>query len=821
MTRRPSRREAPGRFATLVAVALLALVPIAVLSVVLVRVASNAIQDQAESQVAASARASASAVEQELGRLADVVDTYSSLSLTSEAVEQRDAEAIHALIGALYDNANVDLAFVVNADSFLIDVLPESPDAYGVDFSHRDWYQGASAAGDVYVSEAYQPQTDLSLVVVAAAPVYASDGSGEVVGFIGTGLSLVDLQDYIDDFAETQQIALTVTDQAGTVVASPWGAATSVDLDAGMGAVSSIESTARVFHDGEEFLSATSPVDVYGWTVVAEVSEREALSARRGIVTVAIVLAGLLVLMTVTALGKMHQVLGRQVESVRQRRESEAFLESIIENIPSVVLVKRADDLSFVRVNRAGLDMLGLKREDLVGRDNAAFVGAEAAQNVDELDRRVVEEQRPIEIEAFTMPRRFGGRTLNVKKIPIMEGGEVAHILEISDDVTDVRAAMAELETAWAEAEKANKAKSEFLSRMSHELRTPLNAVLGFGQLLEFEELDEQQQASVQQILRGGRHLLGLINEVLDISRIETGNLSLSLEPVALGPLIDETLALVRPLADPDQISMPTGPMPDWSFWVRADQQRLRQVLLNLLSNAVKYNEPGGSITVRCRELSGKRVRISVSDTGSGLTADQVDRIFSPFERLGAEDGEIQGTGLGLALSKRLIEAMHGAIGLETEPGIGSTFWVELGVIHESELMTGSPMGAIGPGRVEEVSRLIHVEDSLDSLRWVEHLVGDRPDVEVISIADAETTLDMVQIYQPDLLLLDLDVAGIDPAELVNQLWADEDTRTTRVITMGTTSATVPGVDRHLVRPISDTDLLAVVAEALAIATAA
>ncbi len=468
------------------------------------------------------------------------------------------------------------------------------------------------------------------------------------------------------------------------------------------------------------------------------------------------VLVALLGLVILAVLGRMHRASGRRVESAKRRNESEAFLESIIENIPSVVSVKRASDLRLVHINRAGTETLRSNREDLIGKNNADIAGAEVAEALDAMDRRVVSGRKPVELEAFTMPEKFGGRTLNLKKIPLLDAdGAVEYVLEISDDVTDSRAALEELETAWAEAEKANEAKNDFLSRMSHELRTPLNAVFGFGQLLEFEDLSDQQQASVQQILRGGRHLLGLINEVLDISRIETGNLSLSLEPVALGPLIDETLRLVRPLADTDQLTMPEGEMPDWSYWVRADQQRLRQILLNLLSNAVKYNEPGGSIAVRCRELQGKRLRISITDTGRGLTDDQVERLFSPFERLGAEESGIQGTGLGLALSKRLIEAMHGTIGLETAPGIGSTFWIELGLSHESELLTGGSAGLIGPGRVDEVSRLIHVEDSLDSLRWVEHLVGDRPDVEVISIADAETTLDMAVRYQPDLLLLD------------------------------------------------------------------
>lgn len=538
--------------------------------------------------------------------------------------------------------------------------------------------------------------------------------------------------------------------------------------------------------------------------------------------TIALVLAVLLALLSAGSLLILRRSTSGQAASVEEHRESGAFLESIIEGIPLGVAVKRAEDFRYVQVNRTALSMFGVHRDDMIGRRNRDFLGPEQATMIEELDRRVLLGGVPFEIEAVKMPARFGARTLSVKKIPIVSADGVAHhLLEISEDVTDRMESLHELETAWAQAERANEAKSEFLSRMSHELRTPLNAVLGFGQLLEFDELPEQQASKVQQILRGGRHLLGLINEVLDISRIESGNLSLSLEPVALEHLIGETLELVRPLADDGDLGLPKGSMPDWSVWVRADQQRLRQVLLNLLSNAVKYNEPGGSIAIRCTELHGRRLRISVTDTGRGLSQDQVDRLFSPFERLGAEESGIQGTGLGLALSKRLVEAMNGTIGLETEPGIGSTFWIELGLCDASDILSGSAVSTIPIDRTDHVSRLLHVEDSLESLRWVEHLLGDNPDVELISVADAETAFDMATRFQPDLLLLDLDVAGTDPGDLVARLARHEATGHIVVVTIGMSSASVDGVDRHLVRPVTDAALLAAVADGLAIANAA
>ncbi len=232
---------------------------------------------------------------------------------------------------------------------------------------------------------------------------------------------------------------------------------------------------------------------------------------------------------------------------------------------------------------------------------------------------------------------------------------------------------------AREEADRANRAKSEFLSRMSHELRTPLNAIIGFGRLLQMDELDEGQRESVDQILQGGAHLLDLINELLDIARIESGRISLTSEAVDVGPALREAAALIGPLAAARQVSISILAEPARCF-VMADRQRLRQVLLNLLSNAVKYNRQGGEVEIRV-ELEDERLRIDVRDQGSGISPEGLERLFVRFERLDADRGGIEGSGLGLVLSRLLAEAMGGSLGAASTLGEGSTFTLEFPVV--------------------------------------------------------------------------------------------------------------------------------------------
>ena len=246
-----------------------------------------------------------------------------------------------------------------------------------------------------------------------------------------------------------------------------------------------------------------------------------------------------------------------------------------------------------------------------------------------------------------------------------------------------VRQRTQEYKAAKDEADRANQAKSQFLSNMSHELRTPLNAILGFAQLLELSVIDEGNKNKVQQVLKAGNHLLALVNEILDLSKIETGKLSVSLEDVQLNPVMDECFTLIKPLAAKREIHINDHISCGTQYTIRADYTRFKQGLLNLLSNAVKYNRDKGSITLSCETVSPNRLRISVSDTGMGLSEEQQARLFKPFERIGAETTGVEGAGIGLVISKQLMELMGGDIGFRSQQGQGTTFWLEINLVQE------------------------------------------------------------------------------------------------------------------------------------------
>ena len=338
-----------------------------------------------------------------------------------------------------------------------------------------------------------------------------------------------------------------------------------------------------------------------------------------------------------------------------------------------------------------------------------------------------------------------------------------------------------ESEQAREEAERANNAKSEFLSRMSHELRTPLNAILGFGQLLDLAGLEPEHQGSVQYILQGGRYLLELINEILDIARIEAGRIELSLEPIAVSALINTTLNMVRPQAAQLGIGIQVGNSPQETF-VMADRQRLGQVLLNLISNAVKYNSVNGQITIWCETSTSGRLRISVRDTGLGIPPDKLSRLFTAFDRLGAEKTEIEGSGLGLALSKNLAEAMGGTLGVDSKFGLGSTFWLEL---EAAASPAANSLGVAGPGDSETIdlvgdlqgrTTVLYIEDNSFNFALIEAVLQHRPTIQLLKATCGEEGLSIARQSHPDLILLDLYLPDMNGHEVLRTLQREKGT---------------------------------------------
>jgi PAS domain S-box-containing protein len=334
------------------------------------------------------------------------------------------------------------------------------------------------------------------------------------------------------------------------------------------------------------------------------------------------------------------------------------------------------------------------------------------------------------------------------------------------------------------EAERANRAKDEFLSRMSHELRTPLNAILGFSQLLEIGDLGPDHRESVEQITKAGRHLQGLIDEVLDISRIARGHLSLSPEPVAVTQAVNETVELVRSLAAKRRIECRVEEAD--GFHVLADRQRLKQVLLNLLSNAIKYNREGGKVTVSWAKGPDTMLLIKVADTGLGIPRERMERLFSEFDRLGAEQTDVEGTGLGLCLSRGLAQAMGGTITVESKVGTGSVFTVELPLAEppvqrqarELEEKPASHQWVAGPRTV------LCVEDNPSNLKLIERIFRDRSEIKLLSAMQGRIALELAREHQPDLILLDSHLPDIPGTEVLRCLREDPATRQIPVLAL-------------------------------------
>ncbi|HJV18902.1 MAG TPA: PAS domain S-box protein [Sediminibacterium sp.] len=426
--------------------------------------------------------------------------------------------------------------------------------------------------------------------------------------------------------------------------------------------------------------------------------------------------------------------------------------------------------------------------------------------------------------------------------------GEITHFLAIKEDITErkrieqeikdlnqnleekilIRTAELEksntaLEKARMEAEQANLAKSDFLSRMSHELRTPMNSILGFAQLLEMGALNTDQQKAVNHILRSGKHLLDLINEVLDITRIEAGRISISVEPVEVNGILREISDALIPAATANGISIQIAPTTMEPLYVSADCQRLKQILLNLVNNAIKYNRPGGWVLLKMEILpENKRsiipVRISVNDGGLGISEENLRKIFTPFERIGAEKTSIEGTGLGLAVVKQLTTLMGGTLGVESEIGKGSHFWIELPRTIK-ELHRNQQNGDLQSGQQKEIEKkgsILYIEDNLSNIELVEQIIAtNRPGIRLITSMFGKQAVELAQQHAPLLILLDLNLPDMNGATVLEQL--KENTATSSIPVVIISADAMPnqlnallkaGARKYLTKPFDISDFI-------------
>jgi PAS domain S-box-containing protein len=409
------------------------------------------------------------------------------------------------------------------------------------------------------------------------------------------------------------------------------------------------------------------------------------------------------------------------------------------------------------------------------------------------------------------------GRSLRVIDRRTAEGGTVETIWDLSDDA---RAAEA-LRGARAVAEAASTAKSEFLSSMSHELRTPLNAILGFAQLLrrdKEETLTDRDKGRIEQILQGGRHLLRLIDDILDLARIEAGGVSISPEPIDVGTVLDEVTRTLEPMAAREHIRL-ADHAPEALPLVAADRTRLAQILMNFVSNAIKYNRPTGAVTFRVSTPDTDRLRVTVADTGMGIPPDKQTKLFQPFQRAGQEAGPIEGTGIGLVIARRLARLMGGDVGFRSVLGQGSEFWVDM-PLHASGARSSVPPAAReeSSGQVpsEGRRRVLYIEDNPANVAFMVDLVSTVEDVELITAPTAEMGLELAHERRPDVIILDITLPGMSGVDALRALRALAATRDIPVIALTAAATEIDkrrgreaGFDRYLTKPVKVDDFVA------------
>ncbi len=509
-------------------------------------------------------------------------------------------------------------------------------------------------------------------------------------------------------------------------------------------------------------------------------------------------------------------------ELEREKKRANAYLLSAVEAVQEAFLLFDERD-RVMMVNSAARELMGPVGDvPITGRTFEELTRASIAAGTYELGdepaetfyaRRLAYHRNPSGVLDL---RTRGGRSIRVTERKTADHGTVTMIADITEDVQRAE----ELRQAREQAEAASEAKSEFLSSMSHELRTPLNAILGFAQLLERDRkqpLSERQLERLSHVSRGGEHLLRLIDDVLDLSRIEAGRISVSSEPVEIAEVLAEVVHTLEPMASRAGIEIVAPAIPPGTQRVIADRTRLAQVLMNFGSNAIKYGKADGHLAFRT-ESGPSAVRITVIDDGIGIPEDKRDKIFEPFQRAGQEAGPIEGTGIGLTISKRLAEIMRSSVGFQSKVGQGSEFWIELPAHHDQATSVSSASaGAAAASRLAAGERrhtIVYVEDNPSNIAFMRELVEELPSVELLTAPTAEIGLELIRARQPKVVIMDINLPGMSGFEAVKRLREWPETRDIPVIGLSaaalvrdTARARDAGFYRYLTKPVKVDEL--------------
>ena len=509
--------------------------------------------------------------------------------------------------------------------------------------------------------------------------------------------------------------------------------------------------------------------------------------------------------------------IGTDITPLKRAQENLSLSRKTIDAARNGITVAdmRQPDQPIIEVNPAFEALTGYARNEIIGRNCRFLQGCDTDSDVVAEIRAALAEQRSCDVVLKNYRKDGTPFWNNLRLSPIFsEAGELTHYAGIQNDVTT-------LEAAREHADYANQAKSEFLSRMSHELRTPMNAILGFAQLIEADSaLPEEHLDNSQEIVRAGNHLLELINEILDLNRIESGRIQISIEPVELAPLVDECMTLFKNMAEHNAITVQSHVEPGLA--VQADHMRLKQVLVNLLSNAIKYNYSGGRVAVRVEGNPDEgRAIISVSDTGRGIAPEKLDKLYEPFDRLGAADSTIEGTGIGLSITRQLVEIMGGSIDVRSRPEQGSAFAITLPLDDAGSAGQSDAAPDQMPRLLDSVAgqpaTILYIEDNPSNIRLMARTLERRKQIRLVTAQDPGRGIELASTHSPDVILLDINLPGMTGYEVLRMIRANPSLRDIPILAISASAhrreierARKAGFLEYLTKPLDLERLLAI-----------